>query len=161
MKSRFLTTETRSNPCRSSKTWSPATSCGVCRIQSRRAGSRSLNCLHLHPPSHPFQIRITFATKLTKNHYLRKIKSPILFLSPIPRALPREKPRTTKTMEWTKKQYNSYYNAYMPWIEDKVLGYWGENKTSYTAKGNQPASFCTNQPSRHHLTYIQTNSAPT
>lgn len=39
-------------------------------------------------------------------------------------------------MEWTKKQYNAYYNAYMPWIEDKVLGYWGENKTSYTAKGN-------------------------
>ena len=38
-------------------------------------------------------------------------------------------------MEWTKKQYNSYYNSYMPWIEDKVLGYWGENKTSYTAKG--------------------------
>lgn len=38
-------------------------------------------------------------------------------------------------MEWTKKKYNDAYTEYMPWIEDKVLGYWGENKTSYTAKG--------------------------
>ena len=37
--------------------------------------------------------------------------------------------------DWTKKKYNEYYTAYMPWVEDKVLGYWGENKTSYTAKG--------------------------
>lgn len=37
--------------------------------------------------------------------------------------------------EWTKKQYNAYYNAYMPWIEDKYLAWFGENKTSYTAKG--------------------------
>lgn len=37
--------------------------------------------------------------------------------------------------EWTKKKYNDAYTEYMPWIEDKVLGYWGENKTSYTAKG--------------------------
>ncbi|MCJ1336701.1 hypothetical protein MMC09_001979 [Bachmanniomyces sp. S44760] len=37
-------------------------------------------------------------------------------------------------MEWTKKQYNSYYNDYMPWVEDKYLQYFGENKTSYTAK---------------------------
>lgn len=37
--------------------------------------------------------------------------------------------------DWTKKKYNEYYTSYMPWIEDKVLGYWGENKTSYTVKG--------------------------
>lgn len=37
--------------------------------------------------------------------------------------------------DWSKKKYNEYYTSYMPWIEDKVLGYWGENKTSYTAKG--------------------------
>ena len=37
--------------------------------------------------------------------------------------------------EWTKDKYNKAYNDYMPWVEDKVLGYWGENKTSYTAKG--------------------------
>ncbi|KAL9131428.1 MAG: hypothetical protein Q9217_000642 [Psora testacea] len=37
-------------------------------------------------------------------------------------------------MEWAKEKYNNAYNNYMPWIEDKVLGYWGENKTSYTAK---------------------------
>ncbi|KAL6721638.1 hypothetical protein ACLMJK_000742 [Lecanora helva] len=36
--------------------------------------------------------------------------------------------------DWSKKKYNEYYTAYMPWVEDKVLGYWGENKTSYTAK---------------------------
>ncbi|MDI1485426.1 MAG: hypothetical protein OHK93_000564 [Ramalina farinacea] len=36
--------------------------------------------------------------------------------------------------EWTKDKYNKAYNDYMPWVEDKVLGYWGENKTSYTAK---------------------------
>lgn len=37
--------------------------------------------------------------------------------------------------EWAKKKYNDAYTEYMPWIEDKVLGYFGENKTSYTAKG--------------------------
>ena len=37
--------------------------------------------------------------------------------------------------QWAKDKYNNAYNNYMPWIEDKVLGYWGENKTSYTAKG--------------------------
>lgn len=43
--------------------------------------------------------------------------------------------------EWTKKKYNEAYTNYMPWIEDKVLGYWGENKTSYTAKGIFPLHF--------------------
>jgi len=37
-------------------------------------------------------------------------------------------------MEWTRKQYNSYYDSYMPWLEDKYLAYFGENKTSYTTK---------------------------
>ena len=41
--------------------------------------------------------------------------------------------------DWTKKKYNEYYTSYMPWIEDKVLGYWGENKTSYTVKGTFPS----------------------
>ena len=50
-------------------------------------------------------------------------------------------------MEWTKKTYNSYYNSYMPWIEDKVLGYWGENKTSYTAKGKSSQA-------RSHLSHL-------
>ena len=43
--------------------------------------------------------------------------------------------------EWTKKKYNEAYTEYMPWIEDKVLGYWGENKTSYTAKGKTSPFF--------------------
>ena len=46
-------------------------------------------------------------------------------------------PPSNQKMEWAKQKYNSTYNDYMPWIEDKVLGYWGENKTSYTAKGFQ------------------------
>ncbi|KAI4124998.1 MAG: hypothetical protein LQ338_004513 [Usnochroma carphineum] len=36
--------------------------------------------------------------------------------------------------EWTKKKYDEYYNAYVPWLEDKYLAWFGENKTSYTAK---------------------------
>ncbi|KAG8528750.1 uncharacterized protein KY384_006437 [Bacidia gigantensis] len=35
---------------------------------------------------------------------------------------------------WVSEKYNNAYNNYVPWVEDKVLGYWGENKTSYTAK---------------------------
>ncbi|KAK4939078.1 hypothetical protein LTR10_020564 [Elasticomyces elasticus] len=37
-------------------------------------------------------------------------------------------------METARNYYNKQYEAWMPWIEDKVLGWWGENKTSYTAK---------------------------
>merc|ERR1711939_542747 len=37
-------------------------------------------------------------------------------------------------MEGTKNWYNKQYEAWVPWIEDKVLGWWGENKTSYVAK---------------------------
>ncbi|KAL9609345.1 MAG: hypothetical protein Q9167_005890 [Letrouitia subvulpina] len=36
--------------------------------------------------------------------------------------------------EWTKKKYNEYYTAYVPWLEDKYLAWFGENKTSYVAK---------------------------
>ena len=36
---------------------------------------------------------------------------------------------------WTSKKYNEYYNAYVPWLEDKYLAWFGENKTSYTTKG--------------------------
>ncbi|MCJ1454077.1 hypothetical protein MMC28_004427 [Mycoblastus sanguinarius] len=38
--------------------------------------------------------------------------------------------------EWTKKKYDEAYKSYVPWMEDKYLGYFGENKTSYTAKEN-------------------------
>ena len=56
---------------------------------------------------------------------------------------------TTATMtEWTKKKYNEAYTEYMPWIEDKVLGYWGENKTSYTAKGKVSSSCPSSFPLR-------------
>lgn len=40
--------------------------------------------------------------------------------------------------EWTSKKYNEYYNSYVPWLEDKYLAWFGENKTSYTAKGILP-----------------------
>ncbi|SLM40466.1 hypothetical protein LPUS_11281 [Lasallia pustulata] len=38
--------------------------------------------------------------------------------------------------DWAKKKYNEYSEYYMPWIEDKYLAWFGENKTSYTAKEN-------------------------
>ena len=43
-------------------------------------------------------------------------------------------------MEGTKNWYNKQYEAWVPWIEDKVLGWWGENKTSYVAKGTLSVS---------------------
>jgi hypothetical protein len=39
-------------------------------------------------------------------------------------------------MEWTKKQYNAQYESWVPWLEDKYLAWFGENKTSYIAKGD-------------------------
>ncbi len=38
-------------------------------------------------------------------------------------------------MEWTKQTYNSQYDKWMPWAEDKYLAWFGQNKTSYVAKG--------------------------
>lgn len=38
-------------------------------------------------------------------------------------------------MEGAKNWYNKQYETWVPWVEDKVLGWWGENKTSYVAKG--------------------------
>ena len=45
--------------------------------------------------------------------------------------------------EWAGKKYNNNYNAYVPWLEDKYLSWYGENKTSYTAKGMLLAFVCT------------------
>jgi len=42
-------------------------------------------------------------------------------------------------MEWSKKKYNEYYESYVPWLEDKYLAWFGENKTSYVAKGTYPS----------------------
>lgn len=36
--------------------------------------------------------------------------------------------------EWSKKKYDEYYNSYVPWLEDKYLAWFGENKTSYATK---------------------------
>ncbi|KIW66157.1 hypothetical protein PV04_08358 [Phialophora macrospora] len=35
----------------------------------------------------------------------------------------------------TKQWYNKQYESWMPWVEDKVLALFGQNKTSYVAKG--------------------------
>ncbi|EXJ57525.1 hypothetical protein A1O7_07873 [Cladophialophora yegresii CBS 114405] len=35
----------------------------------------------------------------------------------------------------TKQWYNKQYESWMPWVEDKLLGWMGQNKTSYVAKG--------------------------
>lgn len=40
--------------------------------------------------------------------------------------------------DWTKKKYTEYSEYYTPWLEDKYLAWFGENKTSYTAKGLSP-----------------------
>jgi len=37
-------------------------------------------------------------------------------------------------MEWSKKKYNATYDSWVPWLEDKYLAYFGENKASYMAK---------------------------
>jgi hypothetical protein len=34
-----------------------------------------------------------------------------------------------------KQWYNNQYESWVPWLEDKFLGWKGENKTSYVAKG--------------------------
>lgn len=38
-------------------------------------------------------------------------------------------------MEWAKETYNKQYENWVPWLEDKYLAWFGENKTSYVAKG--------------------------
>ena len=38
-------------------------------------------------------------------------------------------------MEWVIKKYNEQYEKWVPWVEDKYLAWFGENKTSYVAKG--------------------------
>ncbi len=43
-------------------------------------------------------------------------------------------------MEGAKNWYNKQYENWVPWVEDKVLGWWGENKTSYVAKGKLPVT---------------------
>jgi hypothetical protein len=43
-------------------------------------------------------------------------------------------------MESAKNYYNKQYENWVPWVEDKVLGWWGDNKTSYVAKGTSPST---------------------
>lgn len=40
-------------------------------------------------------------------------------------------------MEWSRRKYSEYRDYYMPWLENKYLSYYGENKTSYMAKGEK------------------------
>ncbi|ERF74402.1 hypothetical protein EPUS_06580 [Endocarpon pusillum Z07020] len=39
-------------------------------------------------------------------------------------------------MEWVKNTYNEQYENWVPWLEDKYLAWFGENKSSYFAKDN-------------------------
>ncbi|KAL8918336.1 MAG: hypothetical protein Q9208_007424 [Pyrenodesmia sp. 3 TL-2023] len=48
--------------------------------------------------------------------------------------------------EWASKKYNEYYNAYVPWLEDKYLAWFGENKTSYTTKEQLDKTKLTSDP---------------
>lgn len=38
-------------------------------------------------------------------------------------------------MEWAKQTYNKQYENWVPWLEDNYLAWFGENKSSYVAKG--------------------------
>ena len=38
-------------------------------------------------------------------------------------------------MGWAKQQYKKQYEVWVPWLEDKFLALFGQNKTSYVAKG--------------------------
>jgi len=38
-------------------------------------------------------------------------------------------------MEWARTTSKPYYDSTMRWIEDTYLKYFGENRTSYGAKG--------------------------
>ncbi|KAI4111808.1 MAG: hypothetical protein LQ339_000266 [Xanthoria mediterranea] len=49
--------------------------------------------------------------------------------------------------EWASKKYNEYYTAYVPWLEDKYLAWFGENKTSYTTKEQLDKTKLTDDPS--------------
>ncbi|KAL8998988.1 MAG: hypothetical protein Q9169_002094 [Polycauliona sp. 2 TL-2023] len=49
--------------------------------------------------------------------------------------------------EWTSKKYNEYYNSYVPWLEDKYLAWFGENKTSYATKDQLDKTKLTNDDS--------------
>ena len=40
--------------------------------------------------------------------------------------------------ESSKNWYNNQYESWMPWVEDKVLGWMGTNKASYATKGAFP-----------------------
>jgi hypothetical protein len=51
--------------------------------------------------------------------------------------------------ESSKQWYNKQYESWMPWIEDTVLGWMGQNKTSYVAKGK---SLMRPQYSHHRTT---------
>ncbi|KAL8859800.1 MAG: hypothetical protein Q9178_003632 [Gyalolechia marmorata] len=53
--------------------------------------------------------------------------------------------------EWASKKYNEYYNAYVPWLEDKYLAWFGENKTSYTTKEQLDKTKLTNDSSLNSI----------
>lgn len=42
-------------------------------------------------------------------------------------------------METAKNYYNKQYENWVPWMEDKYLAWFGQNKTSYVAEGMHAA----------------------
>ena len=53
-------------------------------------------------------------------------------------------------METAKNYYNKQYENWVPWLEDKYLGYFGKNKTSYVAEGMPPVPL----HFHHHFTNL-------
>ncbi|EOD49183.1 hypothetical protein GTA08_BOTSDO03590 [Neofusicoccum parvum] len=57
--------------------------------------------------------------------------------SPRKQKLRKIKRAPKEAMEWTKKQYNTQYERWMPWVEDQYLKYFTkDNKASYATKDN-------------------------
>lgn len=63
--------------------------------------------------------------------------------------------------DWTKKKYNEYYNAYVPWLEDKYLAWFGENKTSYVAKGACSDLYLSSPPPMQTFLFFRVNASLT
>jgi len=52
-----------------------------------------------------------------------------------PISIPKEEPKKETYTEWAKRNYNSQYESWEPWLEDKYLRWFGkDNKASYTTK---------------------------
>ena len=58
-----------------------------------------------------------------------------------PISIPKEEQKKETYSEWASRHYNSQYENWTPWLEDKYLQWFGkDNKASYVTKGSLPYS---------------------